>query len=166
MLPAALPSRPRATLASPEPGGWPKKTWSARAPPLGPALSGGLSLSASFAWLIFLPRLFVSVCPLFAIPGPHSRLEATRSWPVSENGRWEGRVCSLYFFSVGNSRSLFRQWAPLECTEAALMRWPVVHPRVASQSAGLVPGGTGGGPGPSSPCLVPGPHLAPRLSRA
>lgn len=112
MLPAALPSRPRATLASPEPGGWPKKTWSARAPPLGPALSSGLSLSASFAWLIFLPRLFVSVCPLFAIPGPHSRLEATRSWPVSENGRWEGRVCSLYFFSVGNSRSLFSQLTP------------------------------------------------------
>lgn len=97
----------------------PKKTWSVT----GSATGGPLCpephpLLASFTWLILLSRSFVSIFLHFAIPD--SMFKAT--WLLASFREWEwgeGRVYSLYYFSIGNSLTLvnlFTLSAPLSKT--------------------------------------------------
>lgn len=130
----------------------------------GPALPVVRPLLASLPGLSFCPGRFASTCLPWAVPGPHPHGHATAVRPVGEWEVEEGRVCSLYSFSVGNSLRLFQvfmprepsskgRWARSECTEAAVIKCTPAH----SKSGVLLHTGQLVGRSPVLAALVPCP---------
>lgn len=148
----------------------PKKTWLVTGSPAeGPLCPVAHPLLASFTWLIFLSRSFVSIFLPFAIPGPHSMFKATwllasfrgrqvekrRVYSLIPSPLETALVCSTC--SRYQHPSVRRHWAQLECTEAAvdkgtysaLQRW-----RLRSAHGSRIPGSTSETPWSQQPLSV------------
>lgn len=141
----------------------PKKTWSVTG-----SAAGGLlcpephPLLASLTWLILLSTLFVSIFLPFTIP--HSTFKATRLLAnFREREGEEGRVYSLYSFSIGNSLTLvnlFTPSAPLSKTASGTVgthqsRHRRSDLRLRRALGSRIPSSTGEGPQSQQPYVCP-----------
>lgn len=141
----------------------PKKTWSVTG-----SAAGGLlcpephPLLASLTWLILLSTLFVSIFLPFTIP--HSTFKATRLLAnFREREGEEGRVYSLYSFSIGNSLTLVNLFTPSAPRSKTASGTVGTHQsrhrrsdlRLRRALGSRIPSSTGGGPQSQQPSLCP-----------